>query len=79
MGFTIMQTFMTKFSLQSGKGEGTTVRMEKNSATRRESMLDEKDTLALIARAKAGDNEAKEILLTNNASLLKKHFKALFE
>ena len=30
MGFTIMQTFMTKFSLQSGKGEGTTVRMEKN-------------------------------------------------
>ena len=34
-------------------------------------MLDEKDTLALIARAKAGDNEAKEILLTNNASLLK--------
>ena len=27
---TIMQTFMTKFSLQSGKGEGTTVRMEKN-------------------------------------------------
>ena len=34
-------------------------------------MLDEKDTLALIARAKTGDNEAKEILLTNNASLLK--------
>ena len=34
-------------------------------------MLDEKETLALIARAKAGDSEAKEILLTHNTSLLK--------
>lgn len=29
MGFTIMQTFMTKFSLQSQKGKGTIVKMEK--------------------------------------------------
>ena len=30
MGFTIMQTFMTEFSLQSQKGVGTTVTMDKN-------------------------------------------------
>ena len=30
MGFTIMQTFMNTFSLESVKGEGTTVTMEKN-------------------------------------------------
>ena len=30
MGFTIMQTFMTDFSLQSQKGIGTTVTMDKN-------------------------------------------------
>ena len=29
MGFTIMQTFMTDFSVQSGAGAGTTVRMSK--------------------------------------------------
>ena len=29
MGFTIMQTFMSGFSLTSGKGKGTTVRMSK--------------------------------------------------
>lgn len=29
MGFTIMQTFMTEFSLESEKGKGTTVRMTK--------------------------------------------------
>ena len=34
-------------------------------------MLDEKETLALLRRAKAGDNEAKETLLTHNTSLLK--------
>ena len=30
MGFTIMQTFMNAFSLQSKKGAGTTVTMEKD-------------------------------------------------
>lgn len=30
MGFTIMQTFMNKFSLQSDRGAGTTVIMEKD-------------------------------------------------
>lgn len=30
MGFTIMQTFMNKFSLQSERGAGTTVVMEKD-------------------------------------------------
>ena len=34
-------------------------------------MLDESTTLALIRRAKEGDNEAKETLLTHNTSLLK--------
>ena len=34
-------------------------------------MLDEKETLALIRRAKQGDGEAKEQLLVHNASLLK--------
>ena len=34
-------------------------------------MLDEKDTLAYIRRAKAGDPEAKEFLLSQNTSLLK--------
>ncbi len=34
-------------------------------------MLDEKDTLCYLRAAKEGDNDAKEILLTNNASLLK--------
>lgn len=29
MGFTIMQTFMTKFSLRSERGKGTVVEMEK--------------------------------------------------
>ena len=29
MGFTIMQTFMTEFSVTSGKNSGTTVRMSK--------------------------------------------------
>lgn len=29
MGFTIMQTFMSEFSLQSEEGKGTTVRMTK--------------------------------------------------
>ena len=29
MGFTIMQTFMTNFSVQSSAGKGTTVRMSK--------------------------------------------------
>lgn len=29
MGFTIMQTFMTDFSVQSSAGKGTTVRMSK--------------------------------------------------
>ena len=29
MGFTIMQTFMTDFSVTSEKGKGTTVRMSK--------------------------------------------------
>ena len=29
MGFTIMQTFMTTFSVTSGKGKGTTVKMSK--------------------------------------------------
>ncbi len=30
MGFTIMQAFMTQFSLQSKAGEGTTVKMSKD-------------------------------------------------
>ncbi len=30
MGFTIMQTFMSEFSLQSEKGAGTTVKMKKD-------------------------------------------------
>ena len=34
-------------------------------------MLDEKETLALIRRAKEGEQEAKEALLSNNTSLLK--------
>ena len=34
-------------------------------------MLDEKDTLALIRRAKTGDQTAKEELLSHNTSLLK--------
>ena len=34
-------------------------------------MLDEEETHALLARAKAGDGEAKELLLTHNTSLLK--------
>ena len=34
-------------------------------------MLDEQKTLALIRRAKEGDNAAKEELLTHNTSLLK--------
>ena len=34
-------------------------------------MLDEKDTLALLRRAKAGDASAKEELLSHNTSLLK--------
>lgn len=34
-------------------------------------MLDEKETLALIRRAKEGEQEAKEALLANNTSLLK--------
>ncbi len=34
-------------------------------------MLDEETTLELIGRAKAGDNHAKEVLLTHNTSLLK--------
>lgn len=29
MGFTIMQTFMTEFSVTSEKGKGTKVRMSK--------------------------------------------------
>ena len=33
-------------------------------------MLDEKDTLALLRRAKAGDASAKEELLSHNTSLL---------
>ena len=34
-------------------------------------MLDEKDTLALLRRAKAGDASAKEELLSHNTSLLR--------
>ena len=34
-------------------------------------MLDEEETHALLRRAKAGDGEAKELLLTHNTSLLK--------
>ena len=34
MGFTIMQTFMTAFSLQSAKGVGTTVTMDKDFGAR---------------------------------------------
>ena len=30
MGFTIMQTFMTSFSLKSEKGKGTRVMMQKD-------------------------------------------------
>ena len=34
MGFTIMQTFMSEFSVESEKGKGTTVRMSKNFGAR---------------------------------------------
>ena len=34
-------------------------------------MLGEEETVALLRRAKTGDNEAKELLLTHNVSLLK--------
>ncbi|MBO5046727.1 MAG: anti-sigma F factor [Clostridia bacterium] len=36
MGFTIMQTFMTNFSVQSRVGEGTTVRMSMDFGARAE-------------------------------------------
>ena len=37
MGFTIMQTFMTAFTLQSQKGIGTTVTMDKDFIVRADS------------------------------------------
>ena len=36
MGFTIMQTFMSDFSVQSEKGKGTTVRMSKQFGAKAE-------------------------------------------
>ena len=36
MGFTIMQTFMTEFSVQSEKGAGTRVKMSKDFGARAE-------------------------------------------
>lgn len=36
MGFTIMQTFMSEFSVQSEKGVGTTVRMSKDFGAKAE-------------------------------------------
>ena len=36
MGFTIMQTFMTEFSVESEVGKGTTVRMKKRIGRRPE-------------------------------------------
>ncbi len=35
MGFTIMQTFMTEFSVESAAGKGTKVRMSKDFSARR--------------------------------------------
>lgn len=36
MGFTIMQTFMTSFSVQSAPGKGTTVKMSKDFGAKAE-------------------------------------------
>ena len=36
MGFTIMQTFMTSFSVQSAPGVGTTVKMSKDFGAKAE-------------------------------------------
>lgn len=71
MGFTIMQTFMTEFSVTSEEGKGTKVRMSKKSAQRTRQMLDEKDTIEYIRRAKRGDQSAKQILIDGNVSLIK--------
>jgi stage II sporulation protein AB (anti-sigma F factor) len=43
MGFTIMQTFMSEFSLQSEYGKGTTVRMSKKIGAEKEEIKERMD------------------------------------
>ena len=71
MGFTIMQTFMDEFRVTSVLHEGTRVEMTKCFGTRYLRVLDEKETLRLVAAAKEGDAAAKEALLVHNTPLLK--------
>ncbi len=52
MGFTIMQTFMSEFSLKSKRGEGTIVTMTKKIGPQKESLQ--------CPRAKAAEIEIKE-------------------
>lgn len=68
MGFTIMETFMSKVSIESNKENGTRIYMEKNLSEEWGDVLDR--IYELIQQGKDGNQEAKEILIKENSGLI---------
>lgn len=77
MGFTVMQSFMDKISVNNQSGGGTVVTMQKNFTKEKEQASGEwfpmqQDTvIELVLRAKSGDEQAKNTLVQQNQPLIK--------